>query len=52
MDVLRDLIFFSFEIYVDYNSMEIKGKKNEKEFFIEILYIFIKMLIINIYRFF
>lgn len=34
MDVLRDLIFFSFEIYryMDYNSMEIEGKKMKKNF--------------------
>lgn len=50
MDVLRDSTFSSFEIYMDYNSMEIKGKKNEKEFFTEIPYIFTKMLTTNTYR--
>lgn len=32
MDVLRDSTFSSFEIYMDYNSMEIEGKKMKKNF--------------------
>lgn len=33
MDVLRDSTFSSFEIYMDYNSMEIEGKKMKKRVF-------------------
>lgn len=33
MDVLRDSTFSSFEIYMDYNSMEIEGEKMKRIFY-------------------